>query len=351
MKILIIVHRFHTNLFYPVKSLIEYGNQVILIVPKIDIYDKLIEDHSFIEPIRISNRDLSICFIRDLLKQIVPDLIIQRYFHKKWKLFSIIGRFMGIQCVTYDQSPQTYNNLLAQLSRPIQRVIKGQPLRKFTPTLNKGIPGKFKEPFSKFIPFPIEPLVDINIRTYCPDRTIRFLCVGKLGQKRKHHLLLLDALEKINVNCSLTFAGAGPDYALADIEYFNLLEKRCYSSSLKGEIKIIMDLPYQEMIKIYSKHDILVMPAENESHGQCIVEALAAGCPVVTTDDCGAAGYITDGYNGLIFKKNDLNGLIEKLNIFLENPTKISEFGHNAIQQIIEQHSPESFVKDILDLL
>lgn len=351
MKIIFIVHRFHPNLFFPVKALIESGNKVDIIVPNIETYNTLSENYSIITPISILEDRLSIKGIFKILRELNPDLIIQRYFKGKWKLFSIIAFYLKIKCITYDQSPQTYNNLLKQISRPIRRLFKGQPLRKLTPVLNRGIPGKFKEPFSKYIPFPIEPLVDINNRTYCPDRTIRFLCVGKLGQKRKHHLLLLDALEKINFNCSLTFAGAGPDYALADKEYFNLLEKRCYSSSLKGEIKIIMDLPYQEMIEIYSKHDILVMPAENESLGQCILEALAAGCPVVSTDDCGAAGYITEGYNGLIFKKNDLNELIEKLNIFIEDPTKISEFGHNAIQQIIEQHSPESFVKDILDLV
>jgi len=352
MKILLIVHRFHPNLYYPVKSLIEYGHQVQMLVPKVDIYDNLIEDHAYVKPIKLIDNELSISNITKIINQLKPDLIIQRHFKDKWKWFSIVGQIKGIKCIAYDQSPQIGHSFLKQKLRPIRRFLRGEPLKKFTPVLHKGIPEKYAEPFSTYIPFPIEPIInDITKKKYSPNETIRFLCVGKLGQKRKNHILLLTALEAINSNCSLTFAGAGPDFYYSDKEYFEELKKRSENSSIKGGVKILMDLPHTKMLNIYKEHDVLVMPSEKEAHGQAILEGLAAGCPVIATDDCGAASYITDGYNGFIFKKNDLNGLIEKLNIFINDPLKIPEFGHNAIQQIIKQHSPESFVKNILDIV
>ncbi len=352
MNILLIVHRFHPNLFYPVKSLIDHGHQVQLLVPKVDIYENLIEDYSYTKPIWISDKELNIGKIASLLKQLNPDLIIQRHFLKKWKLFSIVARIKGIKCITYDQSPQIGHSFIKQNSRPIRRLLRGEPLRKFTPVLHKGVPGKYTEPFSTYIPFPIEPIIkNVSEKQFCPNETIRFLCVGKLGQRRKNHLQLITALEIINSNCSLTIVGAGPGFYNTDKEYYDELKRKCDNSIIKGGVKILMDLSYKKNLNLYKEHDILVFPSEKEAHGQAILEGLAAGCPVIATDDCGASGYIKDGYNGLIYEKNNLKELIEKISFFIQNPEKIVEFSRNAIELILNNHSASSFSQSIGKLI
>ena len=348
MKILFIVHRFHPNLFYPVKSLIQEGHEVQLIVPKNDKHNGLVEDHTLTEPIKVADNQLSICLISKQLKQIKPNLIIQRHFQGKWKLFSILGRLRGIKCVAYDQNPQKASSFSKQLLHFLKRLSKCEPVHKFTPVLNRGETGKYKEPFSTYIPFPIYPLITTKQKTYRPDGTIRFLCVGKLGQTRKHHLLLLNALERININCSLTYVGAGPEaFVNTDKEYFKALQERCKNSSLRGGVKILMDLPYKDMLQLYDNHDILVMPAEMESLGQCILEGLASGCPVISSNDCGASSYVRNNVNGFVFQKNNVDDLADKIKFFTENPQNIKKFGENAIHMILDNHSPAKFAKAI----
>ena len=189
MRILFIVHRFHTNLYFPIKSLILKGHQVEMFVPKITEYEMLIEDHTFIKPQKIESSKLTVKKIYILLKKMKPDLILQRHFENRWVLFSLISLLLGIKRVTYNQGPYLNNDLIKIYLRPFfKRLFKGRPINRITPV--KGINGSTKEPFSTYIPFPIENLVDEKQRQYIPKKIIRVLCIGKLGQERKKHLLL-----------------------------------------------------------------------------------------------------------------------------------------------------------------
>ena len=57
--------------------------------------------------------------------------------------------------------------------------------------------------------------------------------------------------------------------------------------------------------------DLLIHPAYNENTGTVLLEALVAGLPVLTTDVCGYAHYITDADAGRVisspFSQEDLN--------------------------------------------
>lgn len=59
--------------------------------------------------------------------------------------------------------------------------------------------------------------------------------------------------------------------------------------------------------------DILVVPSISESFSMIILEALAAGLPIVATDRGGPSEIIQDGENGLLFKSQDFADLARKL--------------------------------------
>lgn len=348
MKIFFVVHRYHTNLYFVVKALKNAGHELKIIVPEIEIYNTLIEDRSLIEPIKIKESELSAKYIYNFLKAQKPDLLILRYFEGKWILFSLISKLLGIKRVTYNQIPYYNQNWLKAKLKPYKvRLFRGQPLKRFTPV--KGANG-FKEGNTTYVPFPIEPLVQISDRKYNTSGAVRILCVGKLGQERKRHIFLLDALESINVKCCLTIIGADPNYALSDNKYFELLKKRSSETSLYGGVKILKDLPYQEILKQYCQHDIFVLPSVTEPFAISVLEALAAGCAVISSDDNGSSSYIEDGINGFIFKKNNIEDLVKKLRYLLHNPERISILGHNAIKRVKTEHSSAKFVKQIEEL-
>lgn len=350
MKVLFIVHRFHPNLFYPIKALIEAGHNVHMIVPDVEEYKSLPEDYSFITPVLLKDEELSVRNIKRILKDIKPDILLQRHFEGKWKLFSILAFFMGIKRVKYDQSPLTGNSFLKQYTRPLRQFPRTFMFNKITPVLNRGYKGKYTEPFTKYVPFPIEPTKNFLQKSEIRGH-IKFLAIGKLGQPRKNHLQIIDALEKLDADCSLTIVGAGRTYAYSEEGYYNKLISRIENTTIKHGINLLSDLPYKEMNSIYESHHILIFPSENESLGQAILEAMANGCPVIASDSCGASGYIQDKVNGFIFKCNNTEELTEKISFFVNNPEEIANFGRKGLDIVRTEHCPEIFVKRIEALI
>lgn len=353
MVILFVVHRFHPNLSFAVRSLLDDGNCVHLIVPDSADYKSLPEDHSRCKPMMIKAEELSLSFILGIFNKLKPDIVIHRHHKGKWKLFYFASLLRSVRCITYDQNPQTGDNILEQYFRVARRLLRMQPVKKITPVLNRGRPGKFSEPFSKYVPFPIIPHERNSLdKQYRDDKTIRFLCVGKLGHKRKNYFQAIEALESVGGNVSLTIVGAGPSaHPSADKAYYDKLIDRSGRSNLLGGVNILMNVPYEDMIDVYSSHDILIMPAINEPHGQCILEALATGCPVIATDDCGASGYIKNGYSGFVYGRNNIEELCEKIRYFINKPGDIAVFGRNALLYVEEEHSPDSFCLSINKIL
>lgn len=121
----------------------------------------------------------------------------------------------------------------------------------------------------------------VDIKKFKPDPTtqktkdINILCVARLVPE-KGITDLLEAFLKIketNPKIKLTIIGSGP---------------------LKHEVSgyknvYVKSVPYQKMNKEYQKADIFCLPSRatktwEEQYGMCLVEALASGLPIVTTN-------------------------------------------------------------------
>jgi glycosyltransferase involved in cell wall biosynthesis len=58
-------------------------------------------------------------------------------------------------------------------------------------------------------------------------------------------------------------------------------------------------IPQDRMAEVYRAADLFIFPARYESFGRVIIEAMAAGLPVIVSDNVGA-GIVTDGRNGVV---------------------------------------------------
>jgi len=96
--------------------------------------------------------------------------------------------------------------------------------------------------------------------------------------------------------------------------------------------------------EILNTSDIFVFPPiEPEAFPLVILEAMAFGLPVVTTDQGGITEAIIDGKGGFIVEKNDPKDLAEKLEILINDKElrlKMSEFNR---QRYLENFTLEKF--------
>lgn len=95
-----------------------------------------------------------------------------------------------------------------------------------------------------------------------------------------------------------------------------------------------LDMPSKNLIEYYNSADIFVFPSYIETFGMVLIEANAAGVPVVTTDAPGCRDVIIDGYNGLLSRPGDVEMFAEKIIELFKNKDLYSKIRENMSQNI-----------------
>jgi glycosyltransferase involved in cell wall biosynthesis len=122
-------------------------------------------------------------------------------------------------------------------------------------------------------------------RTF-PDRTgpMRLLWVGRM-LARKSLPLALDALKRVRANVTLTIAGDGMDPSTVD----QMIQDR----KLRGKVFWKGSrLSWDELRNAYAEHDAMLFTSLRDSFGSQVLEALAAGLPIITLDLHGARDWV-----------------------------------------------------------
>jgi glycosyltransferase involved in cell wall biosynthesis len=80
---------------------------------------------------------------------------------------------------------------------------------------------------------------------------------------------------------------------------------------LEQNIEVIPFVPSEGMASIYAAHDIFVFPSLMEGLPLVLLEAMAGGMPVVTTETCGMADIVQDDINGLLVPAANAGAIAE----------------------------------------
>ncbi len=97
--------------------------------------------------------------------------------------------------------------------------------------------------------------------------------------------------------------------------------------------------PYDRLLERYAGASLLVNPSLSESFGMSLVEALAAGTPVIATRAGGMPEIVEATGGGLIVEKNDPDALAAAINRLLADPEEAAAFGRRGEQRVAERYS------------
>ena len=159
------------------------------------------------------------------------------------------------------------------------------------------------------------------------DESFNIVCVGRLSSEKGFNLVF-DSLMGVcsnlkKINFKVILVGDGPEMdnlkKMAD-----LLEKKYNCKSIFAG--------YQNDIKKYlALGDIFVLPSYYEGFGLVVIEAMAAGLPVVASNVGGLPEVIDDKVNGILFKPGDVGDLSEKLLTLINSEETRHQLSKNAL--------------------
>ena len=129
---------------------------------------------------------------------------------------------------------------------------------------------------------------------------------GRLGPQKAVGVLLT-ALADVD-GVSLVVAGDGPER--------EALERHVAELGLDGRVRFLGSVPRETVLRLFGAGDASVLPSAWENFPHTVVEALAVGTPVISTDVGGVSEVVRDGENGLLVPAGDAAALAAAIERF-----------------------------------
>lgn len=173
-----------------------------------------------------------------------------------------------------------------------------------------------------------------------PTASTTLLCVARLVPKKGIDLLLEAAallLEK-HPQLKVDIIGDGPlrDELIAQSARLGLI----------GRVRLLGVATTSEVLAAMDKARAVVLPCRIDADGDrdgmptVLVEALARGIPVVSTDIVGIRELVKDGETGLLVEPEDVRGLAAALDRLLVDPVLAARLGDAGRGLVGEQFGP-----------
>ena len=150
------------------------------------------------------------------------------------------------------------------------------------------------------------------------DGARTFLFVGRFDLKVKGLDVLLDTADKLRDRKDIGFllVGSGPD------------EARIRNEVSRRRLKNIRIAPYADDLRsFYGQAYAFVLPSRTEGFPLVLLEAMAAGLPVLVTRVGEMAEVVTDGEGGLVVRPGDVDDLCKGVIGLADAPGRASEMG------------------------
>ncbi|NSW95274.1 MAG: glycosyltransferase family 4 protein [Bacteroidales bacterium] len=106
-----------------------------------------------------------------------------------------------------------------------------------------------------------------------------------------------------------------------------------------------------EKEKAYLNSEIFIFtPNKPEGHPYVIIEAMAAGLPIISTDQGAITESVIDGVNGFIVKPNCPEEIADRLRYLIENPKERLRMGRESRRLYEENFTEEKMVERLAEV-
>ncbi len=192
----------------------------------------------------------------------------------------------------------------------------------------------------RIIPNGVDPGRFAAARARRPIRTI--LTVANLRREKAHEVLLeaVATLVPAHPEIRVRIAGDGPRTA----------ELRARAAAL-GIADRVAFLGHRDDVEaLLAEADVFVLPSRSEAFPNSVVEAMAAGLPVVATAVGGLLELVEPGRTGMLIPPDDPAALATAIDSLISDPERACALGDAARETIARRYSFDRMVRAFEDL-
>jgi glycosyltransferase involved in cell wall biosynthesis len=183
---------------------------------------------------------------------------------------------------------------------------------------------------------PSEPTIGYFARI-CPEKGLDLLVDAfiQLKQSDKHSEL------------KLAVAGTLPQ---ENESFLDEQKRKIIAAGFDKFVVFRPNLSREEKIDFLAQLTLFCVPARlPEAFGLYVIEAMAAGVPVVLPDHGSFPEIIQEAEGGLLFAKDEPRGLVNTLNDLLNNSERAKQFGEQGKAAVHEKYSNERLAKELVE--
>ena len=177
-------------------------------------------------------------------------------------------------------------------------------------------------------------------RSARPIRTL--LTIANLRQEKAHEILF-DAFARLapsHPDLRLRVAGDGPRAS----------ELRARAASLGIADRVALLGHREDVAALLDEADVFVLPSRSEAFPNSVVEAMAAGLPVVAAAVGGLLELVDPGRTGVLVPVDDATAMADALESLITNPSRARAMGSAGRETIAQRYSFDRMVRAFEDL-
>jgi len=175
------------------------------------------------------------------------------------------------------------------------------------------------------------------------DDDIFLLSIGRLTYQKGHEFLV-QAMSKVIKRFPNAKAGICGDGPLRP-----QLEAQIAEAGLSSHVRLLG--AWEDISPLLASAEIFILPSRWEGLSRALMEAMAAGLPVIASEVDGIKDLITDGVNGLLVLSEDAEALGNSILQLIDNAEMRKRIAAAGQAHVLQVHSVEDMCRKYYDFM
>ncbi|MBW7868020.1 MAG: glycosyltransferase [Brumimicrobium sp.] len=183
---------------------------------------------------------------------------------------------------------------------------------------------------------------EIRAKYNIQENEVAIAIVGRLAPIKDHGYFLdvIEAmLQSTHTPCRIFIVGDGSEKAM--------IKHRVEKINQQYPNVITMTSWIYDIASFNQGVDIMCLTSLNEGTPVSVIEAQAAGIPVITTDVGGVRDILDDGASGFVIKRENIETYIDKLRLLVDNSDMRKEFALYGQQKVLMNFGYKRLISDM----